>query len=219
MGLESTKSLMTFVQVAVWQVNGCSRNLCTPQFLSVSGLADSKIPGKNISISNEKDLPEKKMDVSTSHVPLLVLSRWSYGTIGMVGQRPTDQVRIWSVEARKCMECDWFFLDSPHHYNMFSSGHAMFRLEGWFPETMEMWFDLTDQMTVIGVTWTKENHTISSFPSEQTRISSLGEAFEETGRLSWNILLLNSSPCCVERMEPRMRNIPMTEGAIKPTLK
>ena len=38
---------------------------------------------------------------------------------------------------------------------------------------MEMWFDLTDQMTVMGVTWTKENHMLSSFPSEQTRISSL----------------------------------------------
>ena len=38
---------------------------------------------------------------------------------------------------------------------------------------MEMWFDLTDQMTVMGVTWTKENHTLSSFPSEQTRLSSL----------------------------------------------
>ena len=38
---------------------------------------------------------------------------------------------------------------------------------------MEMWFDLTDQMTVMGVTWTKENHTLSSFHSEQTRISSL----------------------------------------------
>ena len=42
-----------------------------------------------------------------------------------------------------------------------------------FLETMEMWFDLTDQMTVMGVTWAKEHHTLSSFPSEQTRISSL----------------------------------------------
>jgi hypothetical protein len=75
MGIESTKSLMTFVQVAVWQVNKCSRNLCTPQFLSVSWLADSKIPAKISPYLIEKDLPEKKMDVSTSHVPLLVLSR------------------------------------------------------------------------------------------------------------------------------------------------
>ena len=41
---------------------------------------------------------------------------------------------------------------------------------GLVPETMEIWFGLTDQMTVVGVTCTKENHTMSSFPGAMLKI-------------------------------------------------
>jgi hypothetical protein len=84
MGIESTKSLMPFVQVAVWQVNKCSRNLCTPQFLSVSWLADSKIPCKNISISNRERFARKENGCFYKSCPIacsfkVIISKLSVG--------------------------------------------------------------------------------------------------------------------------------------------
>ena len=94
----------------------------------------------------------------------------------------------------------------------------MFRLEGWFssrvPETMEIWFGLTDQMTVVGVTCTKENHTMSSFPGEQTRISSLERHFMQLPIIQLENSVVDPSPWS------HAENLygPMTCGATKPTL-